>query len=128
MTAQRAKPNARDLLGLAEALLLRADPELVGIWPRASAMLARQSLELALETLWRRRAPGLELCSLRAQLLCLAAYLNDGALAADATHAWGALSRACHHHPYELPPTERELRRLMETVGVLLGAVDQRVA
>ena len=27
--------------------------------------------------------------------------------------AWSVLSRACHHHPYELAPTANELRALL---------------
>ena len=30
--------------------------------------------------------------------------------------AWGALSRACHHHPYELAPTAGELSGWIEAV------------
>ena len=42
---------------------------------------------------------------MRTQLICLRSYLEDAPLAARAGHAWSALSRACHHHPYELGPT-----------------------
>ena len=47
----------------------RAD--LVGTWPRASAILGRQALEIALDQLWARAAPGVETASARAQLACL---------------------------------------------------------
>jgi hypothetical protein len=30
-------------------------------------------------------------------------------VAARAEYAWAQLSRACHHHPYELVPTAAEL-------------------
>ena len=32
-----------------------------------------------------------------------------GALATSLSQAWTALTHACHHHPYELPPTTGEL-------------------
>ena len=43
-------------------------------------------------------------------------------------HAWSALSRACHHHAYELAPTAGELqswflvvRELIQKVGLAPG-------
>lgn len=79
-----------------------------GAWPRASAFLARQALESVLDEYWRERWPGVERASRATQLLCLR-YLLDPALAADASLAWHALSRACHHHAYELAPVSEEL-------------------
>ena len=88
-----------------------------GIWPRATALLTRQSLELALDDLWHRRAPGVEQCSARAQLLCLPSYLRGNeVLAEQVAYAWSGLSRACHHHAYELPPTFEELAGWIEVV------------
>jgi hypothetical protein len=55
------------------------------------------------------RGPGVEKCATRAQLLCLPFYLGDEILAERVSFAWGALSRGCHQHPYELPPTASEL-------------------
>ena len=53
-------------------------------------------------------------------LICLPRYLNEGPLAANVAHAWAALTQACHHHPYELPPTIGELRRWLEVTERLL--------
>jgi hypothetical protein len=50
----------------------------------------------------------------RAQLICLPRYLSEGPLAASVANTWAALTQACHHHPYELPPTIGELRRWLE--------------
>ena len=95
-----------------------------GFWPRATALLTRQALEAALDDLWRRRAPGLELCSARAQLLCLPSYLHgDEELAERVSYTWAALSRACHQHPYELSPTSSELLGWIATVEQLIGRV-----
>ena len=120
-------------MGHARNLLERPDPMTAGIWPRATALLARQALESALEDLWRLRAPGLESCSRRAQLLCLPFYLpGDEELAENTSSAWAGLSWACHEHPYDLPPTSPELlewlatvERLINRVGVLVGKVPE---
>jgi hypothetical protein len=49
---------ARGLLSVARALANRPVGETSGLWPRASALLARQSLEVALATYWSAVAPG----------------------------------------------------------------------
>src|SRR5204862_6107750 len=91
------------LATVARDLLERADPMTAGIWPRATALLARQALEAALDDLWRLRAPGLDQCSARAQLLCLPYFLGgDDKLGERVSCTWMGLSRAVHHHPYEL--------------------------
>lgn len=114
--------DGRAMLMIARDLLERPDPHTAGIWPRASALLTRHALEAALDDLWRRRAPGLERCSMRAQLLCLPTYLRaDDDLATRASFAWTGLSRASHHHAYELPPTAVELSSWIETVEELAG-------
>jgi hypothetical protein len=118
--------DRRAMLIVARDLLERPDPHTAGIWPRASALLARQALEAALDDLWRRRAPGLERCSMRAQLLCLPAYLPaDVDLATRASFAWMGLSRASHHHAYELPPAAVELSTWIEIVEQLAGRLER---
>jgi hypothetical protein len=42
--------------------------------------------------------------------------------------AWTALSRAGHHHAYELSPTAAELGTWLESVDVLVRFVAKRVA
>jgi hypothetical protein len=61
----------------------------------------------------------MERASTTCQLLCLPAYLPNRELAGKAAHAWAALTRACHHHPYELPPTAEELDRWLEVVDAM---------
>jgi len=73
--------------------------------------------------LWVRRTLDLEGRSMRAQLICLRTYLGDTNLAARTGHAWSALSRACHHHPYELAPTAAELRSWFPVVRELIQKV-----
>lgn len=112
-----------DLLGMARQLLDRASPETAGLWPRASALLGRQSLEMAVDEYWAARRIPLDSCPTLQQLICLREYLGDADLAGRVRHAWNALSRACHHHPYELAPTAGELDALFETVAEMLKAV-----
>lgn len=110
-----------DVLAAARNLVERTDAATAGLWPRATALLARQALEAALDDFWRVRAPGVEACSTKAQLLCLPHYLGDEALAEEVSYAWAGLSRACHQHPYELPPTSTELQGWLEIVERLLA-------
>jgi hypothetical protein len=84
-------------------------------------------VEAALTQLWRAVAQGLELCSARAQLLCLPAYI-DPELAKRATHAWSSLSEACHYHPYELAPIADELVSWLAVAGELATAVAEAAA
>jgi len=107
------------LVKAARDLLLYSDPETAGLWPRAAALLARQALEIGLNEFWVGHAPGVQNASARAQLLCLPTYM-DALTARKADHAWEALSRACHHHPYELAPTAAELYSWIEDVDQVL--------
>jgi hypothetical protein len=116
--------DAGTMIRCSRELLARAEPATAGLWPRASALLARQALEAALAELWRARAPGLERCPMRAQLLCVAECLpNRGDLASRVRYAWSGLSRACHQHPYELPPTIGELASWIGVVEELQHAI-----
>jgi hypothetical protein len=63
-------PEPSELLSLSRGLLLRFDPEIAGLWPRASALLARQALENALDRYWSARSLALQACSTHAQLIC----------------------------------------------------------
>jgi hypothetical protein len=117
--------DARELIGLADGLLRRADPATAGLWPRASALLALQALEASLLRLWQRHELDLQGCTMRTQLICLRSYLEDGTLAARTGHAWSALSRACHHHPYELAPTSAELESWLSEVKELVARVER---
>jgi hypothetical protein len=113
--------NSQDLLAEARRLVERPNAAIAGVWPRTAALLARQALELALDDLWTTRAQtvGLAESSMRSQLLCLTAYLDED-VATRAAYLFAALSRACHYHPYELAPTAAELNRwLTETADLV---------
>ena len=111
------------LLDLARSTIQDSSPELIGIWPRAAAILARQALEIALDQFWLNVAPGVENASARAQLICLAEYI-DPQLASRVRYTWHGLSVACHHHAYELPPTAEELASWLSDIKKLLEEQD----
>lgn len=98
---------------LAVADRILAEPELVenGAWPRACTWLVRLALEHGLDDFWAAHNPAMaQVGSRRAQLLTLTRTV-DADLGFRATELWHALSRAAHHHAYELAPTGAELRR-----------------
>jgi hypothetical protein len=100
--------TTRELLYRASDLLERPTSDTVGLWPRATAVLTRQE--------------GIQQASVRAQLLCLRILLDDTATANDVNVTWWALSRACHHLSYELPPTAAELRAWIDVVDRFVEA------
>jgi len=108
---------------MARELLHRASPETAGLWPRAAALLSRQALEMAVDEYWVARRIPLDSCATRQQLICLREYMDDDDLAGRVHHAWNALSRACHHHPYELAPTVAELAGWIGVVQGFAGSI-----
>ena len=101
----------------ARHMLEHADETTAGVWPRASALLARHALEQLLADFWAVEAPALVMTrNIRAQLIALRGYapVQDSASAVSAAYA--GLCRGCHHHPYELPPTRAELDGLIAAV------------
>ena len=125
MTQTSDRSEASILLELARFVISEQRPDLVGIWPRAAAILARQALEAALEHLWSNAAPGVENASARAQLACLNGYI-EAQLASRVRYTWYGLSAACHHHAYELPPTASELEGWLADVEALICEVDRQ--
>lgn len=93
-------------------------------WARGTAFLTRQALEAAVANYWHRRAPGMDTCDGRAQLVALRFYLAAPTMARLAHQTWASLSHACHHHAYELAPTAAELQRWIETVCEIINALD----
>ena len=110
-----------ETLAVAQQLLERPDARTAGLWPRAAALLARQALEETLDAFWVSRKVALAGVSTRPQLICLGHYMEDEAQAAAVRHAWNALSRACHHHAYEVAPTAEELGGWIGTVSAFVG-------
>jgi hypothetical protein len=113
-----------EVLAMARDLLLRPDSRTAGVWPRASALLARQALESAVDRYWAARGLALAECSTHAQLVCLARYLDEVELAGRVRVAWHALSDACHHRAYDLAPTLAELAGLLDVVQAFVERAD----
>jgi hypothetical protein len=107
---------------LAVADRLLREPNLVaeGAWPRACTWLIRLALEHAVDDFWATRRPEVAAVSRRAQLLTLTRTV-DAELGRQGTELWHALSRAAHHHAYELAPTASELREWHSTVTRLVA-------
>lgn len=93
-----------------------------GTWTRTSAHLARQALERAVAREIMQFGAIPENISFEAQFLALEGTPVDVELAREAAWTWAALSQACHHHAYELPPTQGELTRWIESAGRFVGA------
>jgi hypothetical protein len=111
-----------ELLIEARRLVEHPDAATAGVWPRAAALLARQALEQAMAGLWavQPQADGLSDSTMRSQMLCLTAYLDED-VASRAAYLSAALSRACHYHPYELAPTATELTRWLHETADLVA-------
>jgi hypothetical protein len=115
--------SPQEILAAARHLLDRPNSGTSGVWSRSAALLARQAFELGLDDHWRSRGVPLASLPTRPQLICLASYLPNRDIAARATHAWSSLSRACHHHPYELAASPSELRSWLDAVDAALAAM-----
>lgn len=124
---QPATASPADLLEAARALMARTRPETTGLWPRAAALLARQALEATVAEIWREKGlDDMAACGMRQQLICLRAYVKPevaGALA----ESWAVLTRACHHHAYEVAPTVGELEGAVGAWGGLQSPAPSRL-
>jgi hypothetical protein len=113
----------------ARSLLDHGGAATAGVWPRASALLARHALEELLEEFWSLTAPSMVATrNVRAQLIALRGYAPVSASASPISAAYAGLCRGCHHHPYELPPTRAELDWLIATVEQFAGTVGEATA
>jgi len=108
-------------LAAADQLLRTVGPGLRGAWPRACAWLLRLELEAALDRFWATVRPeiGTATHAQRPKLLLLPAYAGKD-VARRVSYVWWALSRAGHHHHYELGITSAELTRLRDEVVELV--------
>lgn len=114
----------RDFLDLAAGLLAEPTPGTRRCWQRGSACLVRIALEQSLQEYWNRVAPSIAGCVMRHQLLALPAFA--GAPRANvARSAWYGLSRAMHHHTYELAPTAGELLDWHHAVDRLIVELEE---
>ena len=109
----------QQFLDQAATLLERPRPSLRRCWQRGCACLTRLALEQGLCRYWEREAPTVARSPMRHQLLALPAFVDE-ATALLARTAWHGLSRAMHHHAYELAPTHAELDSWHRDVAALL--------
>ncbi|MFF0491745.1 hypothetical protein ACFYTQ_22180 [Nocardia sp. NPDC004068] len=121
--AESVTPTVADRLAAAEELLAGTVTDAGGLWSRATVWLLRIALEQAIDRLWADVAPPLARCSMRAQLLALEPHVG-AATAARIAALWATLSRAGHHHDYELAPTVVELRGWYDDTVWLVGELD----
>ena len=106
-----------ELLAMARQLLDRASPgDRRPLAPRGRAARPPGPRDGGRRLSGRRAPDPARVLPDAPQLICLREYLDDDDLAGRVHHAWNALSRACHHHPYELAPTAGELAAWLETV------------
>lgn len=117
--------NPATRLELADTLLTQPGPGPAGAWSRAAACSIRLAIEQALRELWDATVPELNDCSMRVQLLALPKFV-PGAAAIDVSELWHTLSRAAHHHDYELAPTAAELRTWHNEASRLVGELRSR--
>jgi hypothetical protein len=69
----------------------------------------RLAIERALDEFWDQHLPAIRKASRRAQLLVFTRRVNAD-IGRRYHQLWSELSRAAHHHAYELTPTAGELR------------------
>lgn len=86
---------------------------------RGAAVIARQVLEQTVERRCRELAGDTDRASARSKLI-LVSELADPVFSTAAQTAWYGLSRACHHHSYELTPGFAEIRALTGLVRSLI--------
>jgi hypothetical protein len=109
-------------------MLDHAEAATAGVWPRASALLARHALEELLQEFWAVHAPPLASANRRAQMVALRGYPAAAESVARVRVAYAGLSSGCHHHPYELPPTRAELDGLIASVEAFAAVVAAAVS
>lgn len=112
--------SPQDCLAAADKLLTSVVRGTRGAWPRACAWLLRLALESAMDDYWRRSRPEIALMRARSPQFLILDHYAGRQIAARAGYAWWALSRAGHHHSYELGLTAGELRRLRELVAAVI--------
>lgn len=108
--------DSQALLEQASAVLGEATP----YSNRAACWLARASLESTVDDLLAVRHRSAPEATMRSKLAVLqVAYEQHPEVAVRAEYAWNGLSRACHHHAFELTPAGSEVQYLIDLVATL---------
>jgi hypothetical protein len=95
-----------------------------GCWPRACAWLLRYELEAAMDRYWQRVRPEIGQATAQQPKLLLLTHYAGPELGHRASYLWWALSRAGHHHCYELGVTAAELIRLRAELIDVVALLD----
>lgn len=121
MTGQ--SPSSTAYLGLADRILTGEVP-LRGISSaRAACWVTRRGLEALLVELLAKKALDVGTANTRSRLICpSSAYADQPDLVTTVGTTWDQLSRACHHHAYDLAPTSGEARHLLAAAQQYAGA------
>ena len=99
-----------------------------GCWPRACAWLLRYELEAAMDRYWQRVCPEIGKTHAQRPKLLLLTHYAGAEIAGRAAYLWWALSRAGHHHTYELGITAAELTRLRAELLNVIALIDSKEA
>jgi len=91
---------------------------LAGRGPRTAAVLARLAFEDWLDEQSTWLPAGQDRPTTNSKLVVLSA-LRGAEVGGHARRVWHTLSRACHHHAYELQPLAAEIKRLVAAVRQL---------
>ncbi len=85
---------------------------------RAAAWITRSALEDILAGLVRLKGLDPGHASTRTLLGCVEVLYSDDTtpVGSQAQYAWDGLTRAAHHHAYELSPTHAEVQALIDIV------------
>ena len=92
--------------------------------PRTAALLARRAFEDWLDEIsasWSKDVLSDRSPTTTSKLIALGA-LQGIELGERATRVWHGLSRAVHHHAYELQPSVAEVRQLVRQVATVSSA------
>jgi hypothetical protein len=97
-----------------------------GCWPRACVWLLRYELEAAMDRYWQRACPEIGQARAQRHKLLLLGHYAGTEIGQRASYLWWALSRAGHHHTYELGITATELARLRAELIEIIALLDTR--
>lgn len=114
-------------MSAAETLLAQATSVLADSTPhsnRAACWIARAALERVVVDLLAQQNRDAPEATMRSKLTVLQVALqtDDPNLPVVAEYAWSGLSRACHHHAFELTPPVSEVQHLIDLVRELAEA------
>lgn len=122
--------SAENLLAQAASVLEEATPHA----NRAACWIARAALESAVDHMLASENLDAPEATMRSKLTVLqvAFQTDEPNVPAVAQYAWSALSRACHHHAFELTPPASEVQHLIGLVRELAdpaasNSADRRV-